>query len=213
MAAENPYCVIVTGDFNCRSPQWWENDTENEEGKIFEPLTSDLGLHQMISEPTHFMGQSRSCIDLIFTDQPNLCLETGVHPTLHEQCHHQIVYGKLAVNNLAPPTYTRRIWFYDRANVIAVRRSIEMFHWRETLDEVSCPNQQVSMLNEVLLNIFSNFIPNKFMTVRPRQAPWITKAIKNFIRKKTEHTSPSSEMVSHKRNLKESNVWFLKDAN
>ena len=77
MAAESPYCVILTGDFNCRSPQWWENDTENEEGKIFEPLTSDLGLHQMISEPNHFMGQSSSCIDLIFTDQPNLFLETG----------------------------------------------------------------------------------------------------------------------------------------
>ena len=25
MAAENPYCVIITGDFNARSPQWWEN--------------------------------------------------------------------------------------------------------------------------------------------------------------------------------------------
>ena len=137
----------------------------------------------MISEP-HFMGQSKSCIDLIFTYQPNLFLKTGVHPTLHEQCHHQVVYGKLAVNNLAPPTYTRRIWFYDRANVTAVRRSIEMFRWRETLDEVSCPNQQVSILNEVLLNIFSNFIPNKVTTVRPRKAPWITTAIKNFIRKK-----------------------------
>ena len=26
--AENPFCVIVTGDFNCRSTQWWENDIE-----------------------------------------------------------------------------------------------------------------------------------------------------------------------------------------
>ena len=49
------------------------------------------------------MGLSKSCIDLIFTDQPNLFLETGVHPSVHEQCHHQIVYGKLAVKNLAPP--------------------------------------------------------------------------------------------------------------
>ena len=75
------------------------------------------------------------------------------------------------MNNLAPPTYTRRIWLYDRADVIAVRRSIEMFRWRETLDEVSCSNQQVSILNEILLNIFSNFIPNKVKTVRPQQAP------------------------------------------
>ena len=30
------------------------------------------------NEPTHFVGNSRSCIDDIFTDQPNLFLESGV---------------------------------------------------------------------------------------------------------------------------------------
>ena len=33
--------------------------------------------------------------------------------------------------------------------------------------------------------MFSNFIPNKIITVRPRQAPWITQSIKNFIMKKS----------------------------
>ena len=96
MHAENPFCVVITGDFNCRSSQWWDNDIESNEGELFEPLTSDLGLHHLISEPTHSMGDSRSCIDLIFTDQPNLIIESGVDPSLHEQCH-QIVYGKLSV--------------------------------------------------------------------------------------------------------------------
>ena len=64
MAAENPFCVVIIGDFNCRSSQWWENEIENNKGKLFEPLTSDLGLYQLISEPTHFMGDSKSCIDL-----------------------------------------------------------------------------------------------------------------------------------------------------
>ena len=49
MSAEEPYAVIITWDLNCRSPQWWEKDNENEEGRQFEPLTSDLGLHQLIS--------------------------------------------------------------------------------------------------------------------------------------------------------------------
>ena len=91
MAAENPYCVTITGDFNARSPQWWENDLENDAGKSLEPFIADLGLQQLISEPTHFMGDSRSCIDLILTDQPNLFIDSGVHPSLHEQCHHQII--------------------------------------------------------------------------------------------------------------------------
>ena len=95
--AENPFCVIITGDFNCRSTQWWEIDIEHSEGKLFEQITADIGLHQLISEPTHLIGDSKSCIDLIFTDQPNLITDYGVHPSLHEQCHHQIIYGKLSV--------------------------------------------------------------------------------------------------------------------
>ena len=46
------------------------------------------------------------------------------------------------------------------------------------------PNEQVKLLNDVLLNIYSNFIPNQVKTIRPRQAPWITKTVKNFLRKK-----------------------------
>ena len=113
--AENPFSVIVTGDFNCSSSQWWENDIENNEGKLFEQTTSDLGLHQLISEPTHLIGDSKSRIDLIFSDQPNLVIESGVHQSLHEQCHHQIVFGKLSVSNVSPPPHTRRIWYYDKA--------------------------------------------------------------------------------------------------
>ena len=55
-----------------------------------------------------------------------------------------------------------------------------MFNWQETLGQISCPDQQVKCLNEVLLNIFSNFIPNSFITVKPRQAPWITQSIKKL---------------------------------
>ena len=154
MSSENPYCVIITGDFNCRATNWWENDIENDEGKLFEPLTADLGLHQLINEPTHLIGNSRSCIDIILTDQPNLFLESGVHPSLHENCHHRIIFGKLSAKNLSPPPYKRRIWYYDRANVIAIKKSIEMFPWSDTFSEVICPDLQVKTLNEILLNIF-----------------------------------------------------------
>ena len=169
--AENPFCVIITGDFNCRSTQWWENDIENNEGRLFESITSDLGLHQLISEPMHLMGNSKSYIDLMFTDQPNLVIESGVHPSLHEHCHYQIIYGKLSVSSIALPPYTRRIWHYDKADFVAIVKSIEMFRWHEHLDPITCPNEQVKLLNEVLLNIYSNYIPNHVKTIRPCKAP------------------------------------------
>ena len=77
-----------------------------------------------------------------------------------------------------------KIWYYDKADFMAIRKSIEMFAWQEHLGNITCPNEQVKLLNEVLLNIYSNFIGNKVKRFRPREAPWIAQAIKNFLRKK-----------------------------
>ena len=184
MSVENPFFLILTGNFNCHSTNWWEDDIENDESKLFKPFTSDLGLHRLINEPTHSIGNSRSCINVIFTDQPNLFLESGVHPSLHENCHHQIVCGKLNVRVLSPLPFRRWSWFFDRANVTSIKNSIDMFHWKDTLSNVANPNLHAKFLNETLLNIVSNFSPNKIITVRPRQAAWITQSIKSSIREK-----------------------------
>ena len=146
MSAKEPYATIITGDFNC-SPQWWGDHIETDEGKQLEPLMSDLGLHQLISGPTHMIGHSKSCIDLIFTDQPNLFIEFGIHPSLHEQCHHQIIYGELYGKNPVPPPYFRKLWFYDRADIASIRKSLSMFRWQETFEEVTHPDKQVEILN------------------------------------------------------------------
>ena len=68
---------------------------------------------------------------------------------------------------------------------MAIMKSIELFKWREHLDNLACPNEQDKLLNEVLLNIHSNFIPNRVQTIRTRQAPWITPTVKNFLRNKS----------------------------
>ena len=42
--------------------------------------------------PNATMPQCSSCVELIFTDQPNLIIDFGVHPYLNSNCHHQITY-------------------------------------------------------------------------------------------------------------------------
>ena len=90
----NPYFVLITGDFNARSSSWWGNDINNFEGISIENLTSSYGFKQLISEPTHLLPTSSSCIDLIFTNQPNMVMNIGVFPSIHQNCHHQIVLLK-----------------------------------------------------------------------------------------------------------------------
>ena len=62
-------------------------------GNIIETITFHFGLHQLIHDPAHILGKSSSCIDLIFTSQPNMVVNSGVHPSLNANCHHQIVFA------------------------------------------------------------------------------------------------------------------------
>ena len=110
-------------------------------------------MHQPISEPTHIMGDSKFCINVIFTDQPDLFVETVVHPLLHAQCHRQNIYGELSIRNITPPPYRRIVCYYDSADVLAIRKSVQMFRWPESIGALMCPNQQVEMLTETPLNI------------------------------------------------------------
>ena len=56
--------------------------------KKLEPLTSQCGLRQAISDLAHTLESSSSCKDLIFTPQPNLVMNSGVHSSLHPSCYH-----------------------------------------------------------------------------------------------------------------------------
>ena len=105
--AKNPLFVLITDDFNVRSTIWWKNDLSTSEGTQVDSLTTSFGLSQLISDPTHILPNSSSCIDLIFTNQPNLVTESGVHLSLHPKCHYQIVFAKLNLKVEYPPLYAR----------------------------------------------------------------------------------------------------------
>ena len=71
LAQKNPFLLTAIGDFNAKSSNWYNKDKTSFEGNTIENLTSQFGLHQIINEPTHILPNSSSCIDLIFTSQPN----------------------------------------------------------------------------------------------------------------------------------------------
>ena len=129
----NTFLTVVLCDFNAKSNLWFKGDKATYEGSKIDGITSAFGLQQIINEPTHIIGDSSSCIDLIFTSQPNLVMESGVHSSLHPNCHHQITYAKFNLKIYYPPPYEREIWHYEKANVDHIRRSIDEFSWKDVL--------------------------------------------------------------------------------
>ena len=83
-------------------------DKTTAEGTHLEALTSLHNFDQLISEPTHKLSNSSSCIDLIFTCQPNLVGNCGTHSTLNTKCHHQITHCKLNLRIKYPPPHERQ---------------------------------------------------------------------------------------------------------
>ena len=73
--SESPYSVVHLGDLNARNSNWWHGDSDNEAGRLLNDVFDDIGLAQMVHEPTHILNNSKSCIDLVLTDQPNIISE------------------------------------------------------------------------------------------------------------------------------------------
>ena len=124
-----PDFSIILGDFNAKSKSWWKSDIDTIEGTKIDGVTSSYGLQQLISQPTHLLANSSFCIDLIFTDQPSLVVDCGTHPSLHPNCHHQIVYCKLDLKFIYPPPYQRCVWDFKRANIDSIRKAVKMVDW------------------------------------------------------------------------------------
>ena len=184
IARENPSLVVLTGDFNARSPLFWSE--ERHETMPGEKLSNFMLLNcleQLISEPTHFPRDDiETCIDLIFTDKPSSFVDSGVIPSPDPKCKHQVVHGTINFSVPTPPPYKRNIWKYDRADVPSIKNSISSENWEELFAGRSV-DDMVSILTNKLLSIMSDNVPNKIITVYDKDAPWITPEVKCAIKR------------------------------
>ena len=103
-------------------------------GISIEDLTTMLGLTRLIKESTNFEPNKKpSCIDLVFTDQPNIVVESGTRTSLDPYCHYQITYCRFNFKIPPPPPFERKNYLYDEANVNLIRRCISNFPWERHL--------------------------------------------------------------------------------
>lgn len=181
----SPYLSLLLGDLNARNTTWWEDDITNTYGTDMYDLASLNGLHQLIDEPTHILPNSSSCIDLIFSSTTSSIIESGVLPSLHPRCHHQLTFVKINFKVVYPLPYKRRIWDFPKADCESIKRAMDSIDWDNILSPL-CVNKRVEFLTETILNVCSNFIPNKIVVVRDKDTPWMSDRIKKLILEKAK---------------------------
>ena len=180
---ENPTVTIITGDFNARSPVFWEGDAETREGCLFSEFFISNNLDELINEPTHIRDDgSQSCIDLISTDQQYLFTDSGVLPSLDPHSKHNIIYGHINVSFPCPPPYKRKIWDYKSAEVDSIRNEISGTDWNSLFFNLNVSEMSI-VFTDLFVGLISKYVPNKIITCNDKDAPWITPKLKTAIRR------------------------------
>ena len=196
LSTNNPFVTVMIGNFNAKSSNWYLNDITTFERSQIEFLASQFAMSQVINEPTNLKSyyhiiinpvvlslindNSKSCIDLIFKSQPCMIVNPGVHPSLHSNCHHQITYAKFGLRVFYPPSYERIVWYFSWENSDHIKKPINHFDLESSLNNLDV-NNQVSVFNEIIMNITSNFVPNELITCDDRDPTWTNWHIKNLI--------------------------------
>ena len=118
---------------------------------------------------------------MIFTQQPNLVTSSGVHASLHNNCHHQITFAHINLLVEYPPLYNRLIWDYSNADILNIRKSISSINWSLLFSDNHI-DIQVSIFEECVLNVFKNFVPNKYVAFDDKEPVWIGQPVKQVIK-------------------------------
>ena len=124
-----------------------------------------------------------SFFDLVFTNQPHLVIESGVHSSLSSMCHHEIVFSKLNLKVKYLPPYDRVFWDNSRADKVSINQAINAIDWEKRF--LNKPvESRVSEMHNLLLNIYLNYLHNKTVLCDDKDPPWMTNGIRAVIEMK-----------------------------
>ena len=105
-------------------------------------------------------------------------MESGLHSSLHENCHYQINYAKFNLKIYYPPPYEQEIWHYQKTNLEEIRKVIYQFLWAMHFTNMDV-NGKVSFFNKTIKNIIRNYIPHETIICDSRDSLWINQDIRN----------------------------------
>ena len=93
------------------------------------------------------------------------------------------MYLLLYLNICYPPPYQRLTWDYKKADSEKIRKALDLVNWERLFGNKGI-NEQVSILNETILNVFSNYVPNKYITIDDKDPPWMNETVQLKIKEK-----------------------------
>ena len=127
---------------------------------------------------------TKLCIDLIFTDQPNLSVNSGIHASLHPNSHHQIVQSKFDLNIFYTPPYQRLVRDYKKAVVSNIQKALDLVSWEKLFGNKNIDIRSQSSVKQI--KYIQKFCSKKVITCNDKDPISMNEKIKSKVKSKNQ---------------------------
>ena len=184
--SERPESLIILGDFNDKCITWDGTHRDSELGQRLYDLVTGNNLFQLIDEPTHITANTANLLDLLITDSPGYITDYGICAPIGDP-HHCCIYCKFQIQITRKRPYTRHIWNYENCDFNALNQSIATAPW-DVMDIYDDVNDAESYFSQLFISLCKEHIPNKEITIYPKNKPWMNNEVKKaFIKRDKAH--------------------------
>ena len=176
MIGLRPSPIIFAGDLNA--------DPTTRNGALLRDFAESNFLTIHIEEPTRITEHSANILDQFLSNVPNLVKDVNVDPPLATNDHCTISLTlNFKVHNQA--NYTRHIWNYKHADFVGLNNSISNYDW-DLCFEGNDFEEILNRWNSSFLNLARESIPNKYVTIRPKDVPWFNAELRKLRKDKNK---------------------------
>ena len=171
LALNNIHDIIITGDFNINQL------SDNHRNKI-SSLLIQYSVQQLITETTYMTEHSSSLLDLVMVNNPTSVLYTEFgFPLLNQVRYHLPITGVLNHPTIVNASFKRKIFLYDKGDYESYRNLLSVVDWdgifrNDDIDIIT------NTITNTILDAANKTIPNRYITVKKDNPPWITTKIK-----------------------------------
>ena len=146
-------------------------------------MIDSCGQSQVIDSPTRISEVSKSLLDLIITDSVNFIAETGILSPVGTS-DHSVVYCKVKTPRIEYKRHKRTIWDYKRCDFVALNNSLRSAPFNLGYELFIKADDVVNYWIQLYNSTIVEFIPNKTVSIKTHDKPWVTHEFKMLIRKR-----------------------------
>ena len=167
--------MIVVGDLNV--------DILTEKKHRLLDIMNLVDLNNCINSPTRYGPTRQSLLDLILVKECSI-VNSEVVDIDRLISDHNGVLVNININTNFKSAYKREIWDYRRGDFEKFNEDINTADWNLLLSEPNDVNEACEIFTNTYLNMATNNIPTRVVTIRPNDKPWFNSDLRREMRKR-----------------------------